>query len=152
MGAEAGGFVLRRFRDGDSVDELTALLHRAYADHAAAGRGFFASYHSPRDTRHRLSKGECWVATWDGALVGTVTVSAPHPTPSGCPGPEGAGSFWQLAVDPDRRGSGLGRRLPALAESRIASLDSEHVVIDTSAHAAELLGCCRRRGYAPICA
>ncbi|MFE1869645.1 GNAT family N-acetyltransferase [Streptomyces sp. NPDC059496] len=132
------------------MDELTALLHRAYADHAAAGRVFFASYRSPRDTRHRLSKGECWVATWDGALIGTVTVSAPHPTPSDCPGPEGARSFWQRAVDPARRGSGLGRRLLALAESRIAALDSEHVVIDTSAHAAELLGWYRRRGYAPI--
>ncbi len=149
-GAGSGGFVLRRFRDGDSVEELTALLHRAYADHAAAGRVFFASYQSPRDTRHRLSKGECWVATWDAALIGTVTVSAPHPTPSGYPGPEGAGSFWQLAVDPARRGSGLGRRLLALAESRIAALDSEHVVIDTAAQAAELLGWYRRRGYAPI--
>ncbi|WP_329095344.1 hypothetical protein [Streptomyces sp. NBC_01439] len=60
------------------MEELTALLHRAYADHAAAGRVFFASYQSPRDTRHRLGKGERWVATEDGALIGTVTVSAPH--------------------------------------------------------------------------
>ncbi|MFB7256686.1 GNAT family N-acetyltransferase [Streptomyces nojiriensis] len=132
------------------MEELTALLHRAYADHAAAGRVFFASYQSPEDTRHRLGKGECWVATWDGVPVGTVTVSAPHSTPSGYPAPEGAGSFWQLAVDPARRGSGLGRRLLALAEARIAALGSDHVVIDTSAQAAGLVGWYRRRGYAPI--
>ncbi|MCX5308423.1 MULTISPECIES: GNAT family N-acetyltransferase [Streptomyces] len=114
-GAGAGGFGLRGFQDGDSVEEPTALLHRAYADHAAAGRVFFASYQSPRDTRHRLSRGECRVATRGGALVGTVTVSAPHSTPDGCPAPAGAGSFWQLAVDPPQRGSGPGHRLLELA-------------------------------------
>lgn len=121
---------MRRFHDGDSVEELTFLLHRAYADHAAAGRVFFASYQSPQDTRHRRSKGECWVATKGDDLVGTATVSAPHTTPTGYPAPEGAGSFWRLAVDPSQRGSGLGHRLLTLAEASIATLGSSHAVID----------------------
>jgi GNAT superfamily N-acetyltransferase len=140
----------RRFREGDSVEELTLLLHRAYADHAAAGRVFFASYQSPQDTRHRLSKGECWVAINDDTLVGTVTVSAPHATPAGYPAPEGAGSFWQLAVEPSQRGSGLGHRLLDLAESRIAALGSSHVAIDTSAAADDLVAWYLRRRYEPI--
>lgn len=141
---------VRRFHEGDSVEEVTLLLHRAYADHAAAGRVFFASYQSPQDTRHRLSKGECWIATKDDALVGTVTVSAPHATPAGYPAPEGAGSFWQLAVDPSQRGSGLGHRLLTLAESRMAALGSTHAVIDTSAEAEDLVAWYLRRGYVPI--
>lgn len=141
---------VRRFHEGDSVEELTLLLHRAYADHAAAGRVFFASYQSPQDTRNRLSKGECWIAMKDDALVGTVTVSAPHATPAGYPALEGAGSFWQLAVDPSQRGSGLGRRLLTLAESRIAALGSANAVIDTSAAAEDLVAWYRRHGYAPI--
>ncbi|WP_329581051.1 GNAT family N-acetyltransferase [Streptomyces sp. NBC_01361] len=141
---------VRRFHEGDSVEELTFLLHRAYADHAAAGRVFFASYQSPQDTRHRLSKGECWVAIKNDELVGTVTVSAPHVTPTGYPAPEGAGSFWQLAVEPSQRGSGLGHRLLALAESRIAALGSSHVAIDTSAAADDLVGWYLRRRYEPI--
>ncbi|MFC9589853.1 GNAT family N-acetyltransferase [Streptomyces sp. NPDC056944] len=141
---------VRRFRDGDSVEQLTLLLHRAYADHAAAGRVFFASYQSPQDTQHRLSKGECWIATDGNAVVGTVTVSAPHATPAGYPAPQGGGSFWQLAVEPSQRGTGLGQRLLALAESRIAALGSTQVVIDTSSQATDLVDWYRRRGYAPI--
>ncbi|WP_181923477.1 GNAT family N-acetyltransferase [Streptomyces inhibens] len=132
------------------MEELTYLLHRAYADHAAAGRVFFASYQSPEDTRYRLGKGECWVATNDDGLIGTVTVSAPHAMPTGYPAPVGAGSFWQLAVDPSQRGSGWGHRLLTLAESRIAALGSAHAVIDTSATATDLVAWYRRRGYAPI--
>ncbi|WP_159043173.1 MULTISPECIES: hypothetical protein [unclassified Streptomyces] len=64
---------VRRFRDGGSVEQLTRLLRRAYADHAAAGRVFFTSCQSPQDTRHRLSKDECRVAMDGNALVGTVT-------------------------------------------------------------------------------
>ncbi|MEU4700900.1 GNAT family N-acetyltransferase [Nonomuraea dietziae] len=141
---------VRRFHEGDSVEEVTLLLHRAYADHAAAGRIFFASYQSPQDTRHRLSKGECWIAMRDDALVGTVTVSAPHTAPAGYPAPEGAGSLWQLAVDPSQRGSGLGHRLLTLAEARMAALGSTHAVIDTSAAAEDLVAWYRRRGYVPI--
>ncbi|WP_426404004.1 GNAT family N-acetyltransferase [Streptomyces sp. R-07] len=142
---------VRRFRDGDSVEELTLLLHRAYADHAAAGRVFFASYQFAEDTQHRLSKGECWVAVNGNAIVGTITVSAPHSTPPGYPAPAaGGGSFWQLAVEPSQRGTGLGQRLLTLAESRIAALGSTQVVIDTSSQATELVDWYHRRGYAPI--
>ncbi|MGW4748473.1 GNAT family N-acetyltransferase [Streptomyces sp. NPDC004290] len=140
----------RRFGSGDSVEQLTSLLHRAYADHAAAGRVFFASYQSPQDTQHRLSKGECWVAMNRNVLVGTVTVSAPHTTPAGYPAPAGGGSFWQLAVEPSQRGTGLGQRLLALAESRIAALGSTQAIIDTSSQATDLVDWYRRRGYAPI--
>ncbi|WP_177181998.1 GNAT family N-acetyltransferase [Streptomyces sp. TLI_105] len=141
---------VRRFRNGDSVEQLTSLLHRAYADHAAAGRVFFASYQSPQDTQHRLSKGECWVAMNGDVLVGTVTVSAPHTTPAGYPAPAGGGSFWQLAVEPSQRGTGLGQRLLALAESRIIALGSTQVVIDTSSQATDLVDWYRRRGYESI--
>ncbi|GAB2870691.1 GNAT family N-acetyltransferase [Streptomyces mayteni] len=141
---------LRRFQEGDSVEELTRLLHRAYADHAAAGRVFFASYQSPDDTRHRLGKGECWVARdADDRLVGTVTVAAPFAAPDGYPLAGAAGSFWQLAVDPAWRGAGLGRRLLTLAETRIAALGLARVVIDTSVEAEELVAWYRRRDYAP---
>ncbi|WP_405979918.1 GNAT family N-acetyltransferase [Streptomyces sp. NBC_00158] len=142
--------VVRRFCDGDSVEELTDLLHRAYADHAAAGRVFFASYQSARDTAHRLGTGECWVALRGNVLVGTVTMSASHTTPEGYPASAAAGSFWQLAVDPSERGSGLGQRLLVLAEERIVALGSAQAVIDTSAEATELVGWYRRRGYVPV--
>ncbi|MFG2912247.1 GNAT family N-acetyltransferase [Kitasatospora sp. NPDC048298] len=132
------------------MEELTTLLHRAYADHAAAGRVFFASYQSVQDTAHRLGAGECWVACRGTELVGSVTVAAPYTMPTGYPVPAGAGSFWQLAVDPTYRGTGLGQRLLALAEERVAGLGARTVIIDTSADAVELVGWYRRRGYVPV--
>ncbi|MFI7539522.1 GNAT family N-acetyltransferase [Streptosporangium sp. NPDC049376] len=141
---------LRRFTDGDSVEELTRLLHRAYADHAAAGLVFFASYQTPEDTRRRLGKGECWIALEQGAIVGSVTVTGTYDTPPGYPAPTAAGSFWQLAVAPSRRGTGLGSRLLTLAETRIADLGSSRVMIDTSSQAADLLAWYGRHGYSSI--
>ncbi|WP_167449901.1 GNAT family N-acetyltransferase [Streptomyces hyaluromycini] len=141
---------VRRLAAGDSMEDLTALLHRSYADHAAAGRLFFGSYQSVRDTAHRVGSGECWLAVRGGELVGSVTVAAPYSVPEGYPAPVGAGSFWQLAVDPAYRGAGLGQRLLALAEERIVALGSAQAVIDTSAQAVDLIGWYRRRGYSPV--
>ncbi|MFJ9430958.1 GNAT family N-acetyltransferase [Streptomyces sp. NPDC101490] len=142
--------VVRQFIEGDSVAQLTCLLHRAYSTHAAEGRVFFASYQSVEDTAYRLGKGECWLALWAGELVGTVTVAAPYGVPEGYPAPSGAGAFWQLAVDPEWRAVGLGQLLLDLAEERIGALGASQVVIDTSAEAAELVGWYRRRGYVPV--
>jgi GNAT superfamily N-acetyltransferase len=126
---------LRRFQATDSVEELTSLLRRAHAGHTAAGR----------------DKGECWVAVDQaGGLVGTVTLSGSCDVPEGYPAPEGAGSLWWLAVDPALRGSGLGARLLALAEDRMAALGARQAVIDTSASAQDLLSWYRRRGYGPV--
>lgn len=141
---------VRRFAEGDSVEQLTRLLHRAYADHATAGRVFFASYQSAQDTAYRLGKGECWVEFQGNAMVATVTVAAPFAAPEGYPAPASAGSFWQLAVEPAQRGTGLGQRLLTLAEERIAALGSGQVVIDTSSQATELVGWYRWRGYLPV--
>ncbi|MFD0411484.1 GNAT family N-acetyltransferase [Kitasatospora sp. NPDC127116] len=132
------------------MEELTRLLHRAYADHAAAGRVFFASYQSVQDTVDRVRNGECWLAFRAAELVGSVTVAAPYPIPEGYPAPAGAGSFWQFAVDPTYQGTGLGQRLLTLAEDRIVALGSTAAVIDTSAEAVELVGWYRRRGYVSV--
>ncbi len=142
--------MVRLFTQGDSVADLTRLLHRAYSGHAAEGRVFFASYQSVQDTAHRLGRGECWVALQGSELVGTVTVAAPYAAPEGYPAGAGSGSFWQLAVDPSHRGTGLGQRLLVLAEERIAALGFSQVVIDTSAEAVDLVGWYRRRGYVPV--
>lgn len=53
---------VRRLRPTDSLNELTALLHRAYAKQVSMGIHGMASHQSPEVTRRRVSRGECFVA------------------------------------------------------------------------------------------
>ena len=140
-------YTQRRFDAGDSIEELTSLLHDAYADHAAAGRRFFASYQTAADTARRIARGECWITLDGTTLVGTVTIVAPYSFPTGYPAPEGTGTFYQLAVRPDRQCAGLGSNLVEFAERRTRELGGTAVTIDTSIRATELLDWYRRRGY-----
>ncbi|HEV2296240.1 MAG TPA: N-acetyltransferase [Tepidisphaeraceae bacterium] len=144
------GIAIRRLTSSDSLAELTALLHAAYAEHALAGRKFFASYQSVDDTGRRVSKGECWLAVEGDSVVGTVTVAVPFNPPAGFPAGPQAGTFSQLAVLPKHRGTGLGHRLLCLAEKRIAELGGNEIVIDTSSLASELIAWYERRGYRPV--
>jgi GNAT superfamily N-acetyltransferase len=132
--------------EADNAAQLTALFHRAYAEHAAQGRRFFGSYQSVEDTRRRVQKGECWVASVEGDYVGSVTVSGPGGFAEGYPASPQAGSFAQLAVDPAWRGTGLGSTLLALAEERLAVLGCTAIVIDTSSEAADLIGWYTHKG------
>ena len=136
--------------EADNVAQLTALFHRAYAEHAVQGRRFFGSYQSVEDTRRRVQKGECWVASLEGHYVGSVTVTGPGDFAEGYPASPQAGAFAQLAVDPSWRGTGLGSTLLALAEDRLAVLGCDAVVIDTSSDAADLIGWYGRKGYEAV--
>ena len=141
---------IRPLAPSDSMAELTALLHAAYAAHARAGRRFFASYQSVDDTRNRVARGECWLAFDDRAMVGAVTIAVPLESPQGYPAGPHAGTFYQLAVSPEHCGKGLGGQLLRVAEQRILELGATEVVIDTSCRATDLLAWYERHGYAPV--
>jgi len=86
------------------------------------------------------------------AMVATVTVGGSFRGPRrGTRLPAGAGSFWQLAVEPSQRGTGLGKRLLTLAEGTdcrvgLRTGGDRHV----RPQATELVGWYRRRGYVPV--
>jgi ribosomal protein S18 acetylase RimI-like enzyme len=143
-------YTLRLFTAQDSLEALTALLHEAYAAHAAAGRRFFASYQAPADTRRRISRGECWVAMDGEELIGTITVAAPYLFPAGYPAPIPSATYYQLAVRPTHQGRGLGRQLVALAEQRSRDRGISNLAIDTSSQAIALIDWYRRLGYRDV--
>jgi len=57
---------IRRLRDEDSREELTELLHRAYAELGALGFRYRAVDQDVEMTRKRLTRGECYVAARSG--------------------------------------------------------------------------------------
>ena len=140
-------FQFRKLQDSDSLEALTEMLHLAYADHARAGRMFFASHQTVDDTRRRISKGECWLALQDNKITGTVTLSPAYRFPDGYPAAPNAGMLQQLAILPNLRGHGLGNALLELAENRLRELHSPAAALDTSSLATDLIRWYERRGY-----
>lgn len=147
----AGGVVLRRLAEDDSLAELTALLHRAYAPLAAQGLRYVASAQDVEITRRRASAGECWVAESGGRIVGTITFYPPRPhSDERAPAFYRRGDvarFGQLAVDPGHQGGGIAARLLDLAERRAAEAGAVELACDTAESAAALIALYERRGY-----
>lgn len=143
--------VIRRLREDDSLEDLTGLLHRAYAPLAAAGMHYVATHQSVDVTRSRCAKGECWVAERAGRIVGTVTLVPPGGA-SGADEPElyrrpYVAVFSQFAVDPELQRGGVGSLLLAHIESRAAALGAATIALDTSEHAHDLIAWYLARGY-----
>lgn len=140
--------VTRRLEPRDDMEQLTEMLHRAYAPLAARGMRFVASWQDAATTQQRCDDGETWVVEMRGRLVGTLTFLDAART-GGSPWydrPDVA-SLGQWAIDPDLQGRGLGRRLFDIAERRARETGAKHLALDTSEHATELIETYRRRGF-----
>lgn len=142
------GVRLRPLADSDSLEDLTELLHRAYAPLLAAGMRFHASHQDVAVTRERCADGEAWVAEEGGRVVGTITYHAPGRS-GGTPWYErpGVASFGQYAVEPGLQGRGIGRALMDLVERRAREDGAREIACDTSERAAHLIEKYQRRGY-----
>jgi len=160
----AGSVIVRRLRPTDSIAELTALLHRAYAKQVAMGLHALASHQSPEVTRRRVSKGECFVAEMvegPGApprLVGTIMFQ--EPAWGGGGGAPESGPRWfrrpdvcnfsQFAVEPTLQGRGIGLRLLEKVEARAKELGMAELALSTAEPDADLVNFYRRRGFRDI--
>ena len=144
----AGDMTLRRLGPEDSLDQLTELLHRAYAPLAQAGFRFLASWQDAEVTRQRADEGECWVLELDGRIVACGTLRLPG-THRGTPWYEqsGVAVVGQFAVEPTLQRRGLGTALLEHLESRARELGAEHVALDTAEGATQLVHYYERHGY-----
>ena len=138
----------RRLVPSDSLGELTDLLHRAYAPHAAAGFRFWASWQDELVTRKRCESAECWVAVLDGRIIGTGTLLSPGRS-AGTPWYEQAGVavIEQFAVEPAHQRVGLGTTLLRHLEERARQVGAIHVALDTAEGPSHLVRYYERLGY-----
>ena len=142
---------LRPLLPTDSLDELTALLHRAYAPLAAQGLRYVATHQDVATAAERCAEAETWVGELDGRVVATIGLVAPD-GPSRAPWyqrPEVA-HIHQFAVEPRLQGEGVGSALMTLVERRAAALGARELAMDTSEEATELIGWYQHRGYRQV--
>jgi predicted N-acetyltransferase YhbS len=140
--------IIRELEPRDSVEAITALLHRAYARNAAAGLAFGATHQAPEVTRQRLSQGWALVAERDRAIVGTIVLYCPQKVPYGEYEPGWPlASFGQFAVDPELPGEGLGRKLLGRVEAEARARGAQELCLDTAQPARGLIAYYERLGY-----
>ena len=145
------GIVIRPLLAEDSLADLTALLHRAYARLAGMGLRYMATHQSVDVTRKRVEKGQCFVALAEGVICGTIIFKDTVQT-SGSPWydrPDVA-SVGQFAVEPALQGKGLGRQMMGLAEERARASGARELALDTAEPATHLIAWYTRLGYRHI--
>lgn len=149
---------IRPLSPADSLDDLTGLLHTAYASLAAQGWNFTAVDQSVDVTRERLAGAQGFVALQGEQLVGTVAVRGPKPAGEAYiadPPPPlyttpGTAILAQLAVHPRCRGMGLGERLIDTAEAWAREQGFTRLALDTAEPATALRLRYERRGFVAV--
>lgn len=144
-------FLIRLFTEGDSLTELTTLLHASYAQLGAQGFNYTAVDQTEDITRERLEDGECYIALSEGRMLGTILFrDAEHA--HGCPWYDRSdvSSFHQFGVLPDSQGQGIGGKLLTLVEAKAKETGAKEIACDTSEGAADLIHWYTRRGYRQV--
>ena len=149
---------IRPLHADDSLAELTALLHAAYASLAAQGWNFTAVDQTVDVTRDRLAGAQAFVAERGGRLVGTIAVRGPKPAgetyiadaPPALYTTPGTAILAQLGVHPDCRGLGVGEQLIDAAEVWARAQGFTQIALDTAEPATALRRRYERRGYATV--
>jgi GNAT superfamily N-acetyltransferase len=135
-------------RDLDDIEEITRLLHRAYAPLLAAGMNYTAATQSDDVTRARLDAAAiAWLAKCNSRTIGTICYYTTRRSET-FPGwfrRDDVGIFAQLAVNPSLQRRGLGAQLVRTAERYASEQGKAELACDTAENATHL-----RRYYADL--
>src|SRR3954471_19523965 len=154
----AGGndVTIRSWRDSDSFEELTELLHRGYAPLAAMGFKYFATHQTPEQTRKRIAAGSCLVAEIGrqigNQIVGTITWYRQDQNPK-CPPlyrSAGIAHFGQFTVEPPLQRRGIGQLLIEQVERDARAAGCTTLALDTAETATHLVEWYRRLGFREV--
>jgi GNAT superfamily N-acetyltransferase len=142
---------IRPLQSTDSLEQLTALLHRGYARLGAMGLNFTAVDQTVEVTAERIQGSHCLVALWNGELAGTV-LGKPQDLESECEyiRRPSVASLHQLAVEPSLQGKGIGRALIAACESWARESGFAELALDTAEPATHLVALYARLGFAQV--
>jgi GNAT superfamily N-acetyltransferase len=139
---------VRPLAASDSIAEITGLLHRAYARLGTMGFNHTAVDQAPETTAQRIQGGTCYVATLDGAIVGTIVVQ-PTYLENTCEyfTRTGVAAAHQFGVEPALQRFGIGRMLLRRAEEWAVCNGFSELSLDTAERATHLIAMYKKAGY-----
>lgn len=139
----------RLLQSSDSIADLTALLHAAYAQLQLLGFNYTAVDQSEQKTRGRIAGGECYVAIDAGRIIGTILFRRHS---RGCAWYEQrhVAAVHQFGVMPTAQRGGIGSKLIQLCEKRAVETGAAEIALDTAEGAAHLVDWYERLGYRPV--
>jgi GNAT superfamily N-acetyltransferase len=140
--------IIRPITSSDSLEELTTLLHKAYKKLADKGFRFHATHQDVNVTKQRVGNSECYVATLDNTIVGTISYRSPsNKLQHDYYDQSFVAAFGQFAVDPQYQNSGLGSKLLEVAEKCAVRDKAKEIAFDTAEGAEELIAYYKKRNY-----
>ncbi len=147
-GRQPPDIVIRALAATDDLDDITRLIHAAYACRATDNLRYWATHQSVDDTRQRFAAGQGLLASVDGTIVGTLTVRPPQPeSPVALYRNPTTWTLAQYAVLPSHQGRGIGRRLHDAALTLAWRRGGRTAALDTAEPASDLIAMYHRWGY-----
>lgn len=147
---------IRRFMTGDSISEVTNLLHRAYARQRAMGLDPLAGRQDDARTLDRIVNSESYLAFLDHEqdaqrIVGVILLNEHERVTF----PEyflrpGVSHFAMFGVDPELQAIGVGQRLLDTCVRRAKELGSTRMALSMAEPDAALRRYYQRRGYEEV--
>lgn len=140
VAAPAAGAVEVRRAAADDSEAIAAVLQAAFAGYRASytQAAYAATTPGAAEVRRRLGEGPTWVASLEGAIAGTVSAL-----------PKGTALYIRsMAVLPQARGHGAGRRLLEAVEAFAAAEGFRSMTLSTTPFLAEAIRLYGRFGFA----
>ncbi|WIV11169.1 GNAT family N-acetyltransferase [Proteiniborus sp. MB09-C3] len=140
----------RLLSSGDSIEELTQLLHKSYKILADMGLNYVAATQNHSITLKRATHAyKCYIGMYKNKIISTISLYGPEPSEKSSWYSKGfVAKFGQFAVAPEFQKYGIGSKMMDIVEEEAKTIKNvTELAIDTAESAHHLIEFYKKREY-----